>query len=145
MLNIGVPDSSTTIGEVVQRPGAYRRDICLTAFSLLQAIRESSREKVRSYASFGVLPSPQIMRHTEICDLSLSLLMSTVGVGCRPSILISVEYAWERVASFIPGHSDVELVLSMPEHLINDYFDIPIDAEQWLEMSRKKPDFLVRF
>jgi len=142
MLNIGVPNSSATISEVLQRPMAYRREICYAAFSLLQAIREASREKVRSYASFGVLPSPQIMRHTEICDLSLSLLMSTVGVGCRPSTLATVKYVWERVASSTPGPSDVELITSMPEHIINDYFDIPLEAEQWLALSRKSPDFL---
>lgn len=145
MLNVGVPDSSTTIGEVVQRPGAYRQEICYSAFCLLQAIREASRAKVRSYASFGVQPSPNIMRHTELCDLSLSLLMSTVGVGYRPSTLATVRYSWTRVASFSPGPSDVELIMSMPEHLINDYFDTPLKSEQWLDMSRKSPEFLNNF
>lgn len=144
MANIGVPDSSTTIGEVVRRPGTYRPEICHAAFCLLQAIREAGREKVRSYASFGVLPSPYLMRHTELCDLSLSLLMSTVGVGYRPSTLTAVRYAWERVASFTPGASDVELIMSLPEHIINDYFDLPLEAAQWLEMARKSPEFLSR-
>jgi len=137
-----VPGSFATLGEVVQHPMAYRREICYTAFCLLKDIREASREKIRSYAAFKILPSPEIKKHTEICDLALSLLMCTIGVAYNEAVLETVRYSWNRVASYPPIASDVALLMSMPEDVLSELRETPLETEKWLELARSTPDFL---
>ena len=141
-LDVPVPGGNATLGEIVQRPTAYRSELCYTAFSLLRDIRQDSREKVRSYASFGILPNPKIKEHNEICDLALSLLMSTLGVGCKPNTLESVKYAWQHLATYSPDPSDVASIVNMPEHLVQDLIGDPIETDEWLQLARKNPEFL---
>jgi len=142
MLYDNVPGSFATINEVVQRPHAYRPEICYTAYHQLYAIREESREKIRSYASFKILPSPEFSNHIEICDLALSLLMCTIAVGYKPSTLDAVRCAWERMASFAPLASDVALIMNMPEDVVAELITTPLETEVWLEAARQSPDFL---
>jgi hypothetical protein len=141
-LDVPVPGGNATLGEIVQRPTAYRSELCYTAFSLLRDIRQDSREKVRSYASFGILPNPKVKEHNEICDLALSFLMSTIGVGCKPNTLDSVKYAWHQLATYSPDPSDVASIVNMPEHLVQDLIGDPIEPHEWLQLARQNPDFL---
>jgi hypothetical protein len=142
LLDVPVPGGSATINEMVQHPMAFRSDLCYAAFSLLSDIRQASREEIKSYASFKVSPNPQIKEHTEICDLALSLLMSTLGVGCQPSTLEPVKYAWDYLATFPPGAADIALILNMPERIVNDLIGQPLTTWDWLELAGKRPDFL---
>jgi len=70
------------------------------------------------------------------------LLMSTIGVGCRPSTLEAVKYAWEHLATFSPNASDIATILNMPERIVNDVIGQPLETDEWLRLARKCPDFL---
>ena len=142
ILDVPVPGGSITLNEIVQRPTAFRREISYAAFSMLKAIREESREKIRSYEAFNIVPDPIVVEHTEMCDLALSLLMSTVGVGGKPSTLGVVKYAWQDVRDYSPNDADVALVMTMPEYIVDDLLQQPLETERWLELARTVPEFM---
>jgi len=141
-LNVQVPGGSFTISDVVQHPAAFRKELCYAAYCLLEDIRRESRDKIRSYSSFGILPSPTVKEHTEICDLALSLLMSTIGVGCSPSTLGAVKYAWGDIATYSPMEADIIVIMKMPEYIVHDIIEQPLETDAWLALARKSPDFL---
>jgi hypothetical protein len=142
ILDVPVPGSSITINEVVQHPTAFRKELSYAAFSLLQAIREESREKIRSYEAFNIIPDPIVVEHTEMCDLALSLLMSTVGVGGKSSTLGVVKYAWEEVKAYSPSDADIALVMTMPEYIVDDIIRQPLETDRWLALARTVPEFM---
>lgn len=141
-MGTAVPGSYVILNDVLQHPTAFRKELSYAAFCFLREIRESSREKMRSYASFNIVPDPIVVEHTEMCDLALGLLMSTVGLGYHPSTLSVVQYAWKDVTAFSPTDADVAVVMTMPEYIINDIIVQPLETAQWLELARKLPDFI---
>jgi len=142
MSEVQAPGSSFAMSEVIQHPMAYREEICDAAFRLLKDMRQAEREKIRSYESFGVSPSPVLREHTELSDLGFSLLMSTLAVGCNPGILKTVKFSWETIATFSPLAANIEVLMTMPEYILNDEIVQPIETDRWLEMARTLPDFL---
>jgi hypothetical protein len=142
MTEVQVLDRSVTVEDVVERPFTYRKELCLAAYYVLEDIREASRERVKSYESFGVSPDPAIMAHIEICDLALSILMSTVGVACSSSTLETVRYSWEQITAHIPTEKDVALAMLMPEYIVNDIIEQPLETDAWLKLGRNVPHFL---
>jgi hypothetical protein len=142
MLNDCVPGSAVSIGDLVEYPMAFRKELCYATFCQLADIRGANREKIKAYDSFKVEPSQAIMKHTEVCNLALSLLMSTVGVGFKPATLQTVKSAWECLAAATPSTSDVTSIMSMPERVLSEIVEKPIAPDKWLEMARKRPDFL---
>lgn len=143
-LDVQVPGGSTTVGAIVQHPTAYRAELCYAAFRLLGEMRQAGRDKIRNYESFKIRPSAIVTERIETCDLALSLLMSTVGVGCRPGTLEAVKFAWETVAAHAPTPADIDVIMKMPEYITNDIMEQPLETDRWLALAHKGPDFLKR-
>jgi len=142
MLNDRVPGGSATVREIAESPMTYPRELCYTAFRLLKDMRERARVRVRSYAANKILPPPDVLGHMELCDLALSLWMTTIGVGCTTSTLERVNSCWRRVASYDPSASDVKAIMLRSDYGFCTFKRQPIATKEWIWLANKMPAFL---
>jgi hypothetical protein len=135
------PGGIATAEEIADNPFNYARDQCYTAFCLLEDVRELAREKIRGHVANKTTPPPEICLHMEICDLALSLWMGTIGVGCTRGGMKAVAASWKFLASLPTSRSDVLRtmeILSLDESMSKP----PIMPDEWLNLSRRLPEFL---
>jgi hypothetical protein len=71
MLKDRIPEGVATVREIAESPVTYTKELCFSAFCLLEGMRELARARVRSYAANKILPPPDVLGHMELCDLAL--------------------------------------------------------------------------
>ena len=142
MLNNCVPGGSATVRQVAESPVTYSKELCYTAFCILEDMRELARARVRSYTTNMIVPPRDVLGHMELCDLALSLWMVTIGVGCSASTLEQVCFCWNQVASFSPSASDIKAIMLRSDYGCCTFRGQPIATKEWIWLASKMPDFI---
>jgi hypothetical protein len=142
MLKDRVPGGSATIRDIAESPATYSKELCYTAFCILEGMRELARARVRSYTTNRIVPPRDVLGHMELCDLALSLWMVTIGVGCSASTLEQVSSCWNHVASFSSSASDIKAIMLRSDYGCCTFRGQPIATNEWIWIASQRPAFL---